>query len=143
MDEYNESIMVAMLPTTNDWCKIELPHTTLVYAGEIKDSSVTEFNKMAKEVSDLAVLSRPLAIDTFGIEVFGNEEKVDVIRLLATPELMAIRNTLVKYDVSEHPFHPHVTVGPVGSANYPIPTRLFFDRFLIKYGQESMVFKLR
>ena len=27
-DDFPESVMIALLPITTDWCKIELPHMT-------------------------------------------------------------------------------------------------------------------
>ncbi len=48
MNDFQDSVMVALLPTTSEWCHIELPHMTLVYAGEKKNLKATAFNDLAK-----------------------------------------------------------------------------------------------
>jgi hypothetical protein len=41
MSEFDSSVMVALLPTTTYWCHQELPHVTLIYAGQIPDLKPT------------------------------------------------------------------------------------------------------
>lgn len=142
MTEFENDVMVALLPTTTDWCKIELPHLTLVYAGTTDKLSVGTYNEMAKTVSSVAMLSGTIGLRTHGVEVFGEEKKVDVIRLKPTAALWSMRNLLSQWDRSEHPFRPHVTVGPQGSTDMPIPSYLTFDRLSVHWGEEQMTFRL-
>lgn len=115
MDDFSNSVMVALLPTSREWCKVDLPHLTLVFAGEISDHSPTDFNAMAKDACTIASIAKPTRVRVLGPEVFGDQEKVDVLRLELTTELLAMRTIVDHWDVSEYPFRPHVTVGPVGT----------------------------
>lgn len=143
MEDYSGSVMIALLPITSDWCKIELPHLTLVYCGETKDLNPTDFNDIAKDASMLATLSTPLTLRVMGVELFGrgDEEKVDVLRLQATPDLMAMRRAVEKWNSSEYPFKPHCTIGPQGSFIDP-PRYLAFNRILVGWGEETITFSI-
>ena len=143
MADENKSAMVALLPTTSDWCRIELPHLTIVYAGEIKNLKPTDFNSMGKLASSISILMPPLKLKVTGIEIFGDDEKVDVLRLLPSAELLAIRQMLESWDVSDFMFRPHSTIGPTGFTNKPIPDSLVFDRILVAFGDESLTFWLK
>lgn len=148
MDDHKESAMIALLPTTTEWCHIELPHMTLVYAGETKDLNPTAFNELAKDAASIAMVTEPILLKTNGIEIFGNwsdksEDKVDVIRLEPTPALWAMRRFVEQWNKSEHPFNPHVTIGPTGIYNDIIPTHLAFDRILVGWGNDYMTFWLK
>lgn len=142
-DDFSDSVMIALLPITSEWCRIELPHLTLVYAGEVKDLKPTSFNELAKDASMLAALSNPLTLRVMGVEVFGDwgSEKVDVLRLQSTPELQAMRRAVERWNASEFPFRPHVTVGPTGTY-VEAPRYVAFNRIMVAWGKESLVFSL-
>lgn len=144
MDEFQKSVMIALLPTSTEWCTIDLPHLTLVYAGEIGDGlTASDFNAMAKDASSLAMLAPPIALKVMGIEVFGDEKPVDVLRLAPTPEIQAMYNMVAEWDDNEFEFNPHVTIGPVGSRPEFPPMYLEFDRVLLAWGDEQLTFWLR
>ncbi len=148
MDDNNDSVMIALLPTTSEWCRIELPHLTLVYVGLKKDLKPTVFNELAKDAASIAMLSDPITLKVLGFEIFGgwkeNEDKVDVLRLQPSPELSAMRRTVERWNGSEYPFNPHVTIGPTGSFNSsPTPSYLAFNRIMVGWGKESLTFWLK
>lgn len=147
MDDNKGSAMIALLPITTDWCRIELPHLTLVYAGEIEDLQPGQFNEMAKDASALAMLSNSIHLKTKGTDVFGGEgeEKVDVIKLQPSSELWAMRRAVENWDESEFPFNPHVTIGPIGSSMSleMMPGYIAFDRIMVAWGDEYLTFWLK
>lgn len=143
MQDHRDSVMIALLPITNDWCQIECPHMTLVYAGETKDLQEGAFNELAKDACSLAMLSNYLYLRVMGIEVFGDEEKVDVLRILPSPELLAMRRAVESWNASAHPFRPHATIGPAGSFVGELPRHLVFDRIMVGWGDEQLTFWLK
>lgn len=145
MQDYNDSVMIALLPITTDWCKIRLPHMTLVYCGEIKDRKPGDFNDMAKDASALAAMSSPMMLKVTGVEVFGEDtDKVDVLRLQLTPELAAMRRFVEHWNMSQHPgFKPHCTIGMAGEPHGPLPNYLAFDRLCVYWGEEMINFNLK
>ncbi len=142
MDDFSGSVMIALLPTTNDWCRIELPHMTLVYVGEIEDLKPTVFNELAKDVSMLAALTNPITLKVMGVEIFGDEDKVDVLRLQTTPEVGAMRRAVEHWNASEYPFRPHATIGPTGSS-IENPGYITFNRLMVGWGKEALTFWLK
>lgn len=143
MLEVEKSVMIALLPTIADWCRLELPHMTLVYAGEIPDLKPTDHNEMAKMALSIAMICGPITLHVFTTDVFGDgQDKVDVLRLKTTPELLAMRQMVERWNASEHPFNPHVTVGPVGSITDLIPAAIRFDRIMVAWGDDQLVYKL-
>lgn len=149
MDPNSDGVMIALLPINSDWCKIECPHMTLVYAGKIGDQKADAFNALAKDASMLASLSRPITLRTAGAEIFGDtlakaygEDKVDVIKLQPSPELLAMRRVVESWNASEFPFNPHVTVGPAGSLLPEMPTHIAFNKIMVGWGPEQLVFSL-
>lgn len=146
--EFKQSAMIALLPMTTDWCKINLPHMTLVYAGELENLSPGSFNELAKDACSLALVGRPLTLEVTGKEVFGNwtdnpNDQVDVFRLRPTQELLAMRRFVERWNASEHPFNPHVTIGPTNQNGYVEQPRLLaFDRILVGWGEEYLTFRL-
>ncbi len=146
MDDNNDSVMIALLPTTSEWCRIELPHLTLVYAGLKKDLKPTAFNELAKDAASIAMLSDPITLKVLGFEIFGgwkeNEDKVDVLRLQPSPELSAMRRTVERWNASEHLFKPHATIGPTGSY-VEMPSHLIFNRIMVGWGDENITFWLK
>lgn len=146
MQDYSDGVMIALLPTDSSWCELDLPHMTLVYAGTVDDLSPNDFNELGKAASNLAVLSKPIVVSVTKVDVFGNGEKVDVLRLKPTPELLAMRAAVEAWNASEFPFRPHVTIGPEGSSISKrdiLPRLVRFDRILVQFGEESLTFGLR
>lgn len=142
-----DASMIALLPMTTDWCRQDLPHMTLVYAGPIEGQSPSMFNELAKDAASLAMLSRPLQLRVKGVEELGPEgERVDVLMLDPTPELLAMRHQVKGWNASEFKdFKPHATIGPVGSRNTLeyVPSALAFDRIYVGWGNESLTFNMR
>lgn len=145
MSESEEGVMIALLPTTNDWCKIDVPHMTLVYAGKKKDLSPSVFNELGKDACSIASLSGPIGLRVTGVDVMGGEgeDKVNVLTLMPSPELWAMRRQLEKWNASEHPFKPHATIGPVEPFIQNNPGYLTFDRIAVGWGGEYLTFWLR
>lgn len=144
MEDFSDHVMIALLPITTDWCHIEKPHMTLVYAGRIDDQPRDGFNQMAKDASSIAAVFRPMTLRVLGKDIFGDEEdKVDVFLLEKTPELEAMQHFVDIYNASEHLFRPHVTIGPAGQ-HYEIPPRFIaFDRIQVSWGKEDLTFWLK
>jgi len=142
-DDFSKSVMVALLPTTNDWCKIELPHLTLVYAGELPDLKPSVFNELSKVASDISATSSPLTLKIVGTKVFGDVSKVDVLEIAPSPQLLLMRKQLEEWDASTFPFSPHCTIGPEDSAPEELPLTLTFDRILVGWGKEYLTFWLK
>lgn len=134
--------MIAFLPVDGSWCKQPLPHLTLVYAGSMIDLPITAFNDLAKDAITVSRTMRPFSLDVLGVEVFGEEEKVDVLRLSETPRLQTARRLVEKWNASEHPFNPHCTVGPEGSAEGNLPTVLYFNQIAVAWGNRVLNFQL-
>lgn len=145
MDDYRNSVMVALLPMFAPWAKVALPHLTLAYVGEKSDLKPTEFNHLAKATADIAMSHRPIQLLVSGYDRFGEEPaKVDVVKLRPTPELMAIHRRVASWDMgSTFPFNPHVTVGPVGSLDGSVPPVILFDRVMVCWGEEELNFWLK
>lgn len=137
MEDHSQSVMIALLPVTSEWCYIDLPHMTLVYAGEINDLNPSDYNDLGKDVLDISREYPPLSLDVVGIDVFGDEEPVDVLLLEQSQQLMEMRSKVGKWNASEHEFNPHATVGPVGSLQGNIPNALIFDRVLLGWGDRG------
>lgn len=145
MDDFTNSVMIALLPVTTDWCRIELPHMTLVYCGEMKDLSDSDYNKLAKDTASLAMMTRPLTLTVNEVKVFGDQDKVDVLSLRPSSELEAMRHVVEGWNKSEFPFIPHVTMGPVGTRMLvpSIPESITFDRLMVGWGEERLTFWLK
>jgi 2'-5' RNA ligase len=139
----NTGVMLAFLPTNGDWCRQPLPHMTLVYAGTIDDVSYTAFGDLCKDALTVArMLRRGFLLDVTGVEQFGDEQRVDVLKLQETPELLTARKIVEYWNASEHPFNAHATIGPEGSAEGELPTQLYFDRILASWGPKNLTFRL-
>lgn len=143
----SNGVMIGLLPITNDWCKIEVPHMTLVYAGKTDDLPATAFNDVAKDASSLALICNPLYLRVTGVATFGkgndDDPLVDVFTLLPSPELWAMRRAVEKWNASEFPFKPHVTIGPTGGYIENRPMSLAFDRVCVGWGDEYLTFNMR
>lgn len=138
-----EGVMLAFLPTTADWCKAELPHMTLVYVGTIDKLKLSDYNTLAKDAASIAMITNRFALKVTGTEIFGDEEKVNVLRFQITPELIAIRRFVEYWNASKHPFRPHSTIGPATHFIDIIPPYVSFDRIMVGWGEESMTFWLK
>jgi 2'-5' RNA ligase len=139
----SEGVMIALLPSSSEWCKIELPHLTLVYAGSKNDLRPTDFNELAKDAAMLAALSFGIGLRVIAQEPFGTNGEVTAFRLQPTTELWAMRRAVEHWNKSEHPFNPHVTIGPVGTFVEVVPRAIYFDRVYVGWGEESLTFFLR
>lgn len=148
MDKNTDSVMIALLPITSDWCHIDLPHLTLVYAGKAEDLQPGDFNKLAKDACSLSMMTRPITLRVLSREQFGNwstdpEDAVDVYRLQPTSELLAMRHFVDSWNASEHPFNPHVTIGRPNAVVEVPPTYVAFDRICVGWGSEYLTFWLK
>ncbi len=143
MNDFNDSVMVALLPTTSEWCRIDLPHLTLVYAGQRQNLKPTSFNELAKDAASISMLTMPIFLKVMGVEIFGDEDKVDVLRLQPSPELLSMRRVLESWNASEYSFNPHVTIGPTGSFFENPPGHISFNRVMVQWGKESLTFWLK
>ncbi len=143
MQSVSNSVMVALLPTTTDWCNIELPHMTLVYAGELDSLDSKAFNELATKVISIGLSFNPVNLDVLGVETFGKkDEKVDVLRLTSSSDLLTMRKIVDEWNASEFPFNPHATIGPIGTLKESPPSKLTFDRVGLFWGEDSTVLKL-
>lgn len=145
MDRHNDGVMVCLLPVTQDWSLLDVPHMTLVYVGKKQDLKASTFNDLAKDAASIAMLSSSITLKVLAKEVFGgdDEDKVDVWRLQPSPEVWAMRRTLEAWNASEFPFNPHVTIGPVGSLVENVPSFIAFNRIMVGWGDETLTFWLK
>lgn len=142
MDEYQESVMVALLPDVTDWSTLKLPHITLVYAGEIPDIPSHTRYELTKAAYALATKYPPQMLDVLGFDIFGEgESMVDVLLLRPTDELDAMYDVLEPWNKSKHPFNPHATVGPLGSLKDDSPTKMYCPRILVSWGTDNISFR--
>lgn len=154
-----EHAMIAFLPTNGDWCKQDLPHMTLVYAGKVDELSPGDFNAMGKDAISAGRLTGSFVLPVTGVEEFGDEtEKVDVLTLHPNSQLLAARRLVEHWNRSQFKdFKPHATIGPAGSASEQVtdffkqvginrtvtlPSQLFFNRVGVFWGSRSLVFSL-
>lgn len=138
----SSGVMIAFLPTTSAWCNQELPHMTLVYAGTVENRSPSDYNSLAKDAASIAMLTRPFAAEVEKVDIFGDDEKVNVLKFRMTPELKALRSYVYRWNQSEYPFNPHATIGPVNDGLGPVPEVVYFDRIMVGWGEDSMTFNL-
>lgn len=143
----SDGVMIAFLPMNSDWSKVDLPHMTLVYAGSKADMTPTDFNNLCKDAASLALLANPFYLVSRGIQQMGpDNDRVNVLALQATPDLWAMRRYVEKWNKSDFPFSPHVTIGPVSPLTSFIdgaPRSVGFDRMYVGFGDESLTFNLR
>lgn len=159
--------MVAYLPENGSWCKQDLPHMTLVYAGPVEDLSESDLNSMGKDAISAARITGPFSLPVISVEQMGEgEEAVDALLFHPTPQLLLARSLVVKWNKSQYTdFKPHATIGPVGSAfsdtvsyvddgstasgyreydrryvSESLPDRLYFNRIAVVWGDKKLVF---
>jgi 2'-5' RNA ligase len=135
-------VMIAFLPNPTNWYKgPDFAHLTLIYAGDITDLPVSAFNELAKDAITVARTMPPFSLDVVGVDVLGDEEKVDVLTLKPIPELLRARDLVEHWNGSQHKdFIPHVTVGPEGSAEGSLPVKLYFDQLMVAWGNRQLLF---
>lgn len=144
MPDTNTNVMIALLPINSDWCRIELPHLTLVSAGEMKDLKPSALNALAKDAASIAMLARPLTLQVLGRDRFGqDDEAVDVLKLRKSTSLEAMRNFVESWNASQYPFNPHVTIGPPGTMIESIPSFIAFDRVMLAWGDDHITFLMQ
>jgi 2'-5' RNA ligase len=143
MDQHKDSVMIALLPITTDWCKIELPHLTLVYAGESKDLPYQSYVELTKDASSLAAMNRPLALEVSGEDLFGPERDTSVLTLRPSIQLKAMRHFVERWNKSEFDFNPHVTVGGTTDRADPVPAIIAFDRVYVGWGGSGLSFSMK
>lgn len=143
--QYGQGVMIALLPMSAEWSKLEVPHLTLVYAGESSDLPETAFNELAKDAAMLAMMNRVIQLRVMGRDQFGGdgEEKVDVLRLQPSSELWAMRRAVERWNASQHPFAPHCTIGPAGTFIEMTPSYIAFDKLCVGWGDEYLTFNMK
>lgn len=155
--------MIAFLPTNAYWCRQDFPHLTLVFAGDIEDRPLSEFNEMAKDAISAARITKSFSLNVTGVDTLGDEgEEVDVLLLYPTPQLLLAYNLVSgRWEKSEFKgnYLPHATIGPAGSAyaqsplNFTdeysykerrntLPSSIYFDRLAVCWGDTKMIFSL-
>ena len=141
----SDGVMIAFLPTAADWSKTNIPHMTLVYAGSKADLSPTDFNNICKDASSLALLASPFYLVAKGVQQLGPpDDRVSVLALQPTPDLWAMRKFVEKWNKSEFPFSPHISIGPATDfIDGGTPRSVGFDRLYVGYGDENVTFNLR
>lgn len=139
-------MMIAYLPADPNpaWCLQDLPHMTLVYAGQSEDHPPSFFNELTKEALTVARQFGGFVLDVTGIEEYGEgADAVDVLELYPTPQLLMARRVVEKYNASSYKdFKPHATIGPAGSANQlsSIPSRIAFHTLGVFDGTRKITF---
>lgn len=159
-----DEAIIAFLPEEGSWCKEDFPHMTLVYGGPIADLQDTDLSALAKDGLSAARITGPFGLDVTGVEEWGTDEKIDVLTLYPTPQLLLARNMVKHWEKSEFKdFKPHATIGPAGSAfasdvpyydyskevsesryqqmkRSTLPDRLYFNRIAICWGDKRLIF---
>ncbi len=146
-NEYNDTVMIALLPKEAPWCKIELPHLTLVYGGKTFDAPIGFEGTIAKMGKTLSEGFYPQLVKVLWHSVFGEtpDDLVDVFEVAISPDLRAMRKLVEPANRSEYTnFAPHVTVGPKGSYHMgdPMPETILFDRLHVLYGTKDTTYDL-
>lgn len=154
-----DDAMIAFLPSDGTWCKQDLPHMTLVFCGPIVDLQETDLNLMGKDAISVARITNCFSLNVTGVEEWGESERVDVLTLFPTPQLILARKLVEHWSKDGFPeYKPHATIGPAGSAlamdapNYnqgfapsrrsTLPSVIYFDRIAACWGDKKLVFNL-
>jgi 2'-5' RNA ligase len=163
----SDGVMIAYLPENGAWCKQDLPHMTLVYAGTLEEFNPSDLNALGKDAISAARVTGPFSLPVTSVEQFGeDEEALDVLVFYPTPQLILARNIVERWNKSQHAeFKPHAAIGPVGSAfsdkvgyvddgssaneyreydrryiRQSLPDRLYFNRIAVCWGDKKLVF---
>lgn len=141
MAEHDDKVMIALLPTTTFWCRIDLPHLTLVYAGDVTNLTQDDKSSMAKTVADIAKSFNPVPAVVLGTNVFGEgEEMVEVLELKLNEQLDVMRSMVQHWNASQYTeFKPHVTVGDLKFHGSLVPNIITFDRIGLFWGSDSPI----
>lgn len=145
MSDYDSSIMIALLPDKAGWVKQDLPHLTVVYAGEIPDAKRSLFGEMVSETTALGLSINPMRLWSSGVKQFGEgDERVDVLTFETSPELLYVRQRVEKWSKSQYVnYNPHVTIGPVGSSEIEkLPRTVVFNKLLLAWGDRHFRYDL-
>lgn len=144
-NDYGDGVMIALVPTTDHWCKIRCPHMTLVYAGSIEELKAGDFNALAKDACSIAMVTNPITLRVTGVDVFGTDPdpKVDVLKLQPNQELLSLRHMVDDWNASEYGFEPHCTIGPAGGYTQEPPYALTFDKVMVGWGDQQLVFRMK
>lgn len=147
MDEHSDDIMIALLPKEAPWCKIDLPHMTLVYGGEVATAPMGFDSKIADVSKKLAESFYPQLVRVLWPTVLGDspDSLVDVFELEISPDLRAMRKMVESFNRSEYTtFVPHVTIGPKDTYHKgdPMPETILFDRLFVSYGTNDTTYVL-
>lgn len=146
MDTNSEAVMIALLPTRTDWCQINYPHMTLVYAGQFPDMQDSQFNAIAKDALSLAMTTGPFRLPVTGVEIFGDDTdgKVNVLTLMPSAKLLTMRKFVEPWNGSSHKdFKPHATIGPATNPlPQDLPGMLFFDSISVSWGTVRLTWPL-
>jgi 2'-5' RNA ligase len=148
MLNFNDKVMVALLPGP-EWARPdgELSHLTLVYAGKQDDNTLLSLDALSKMALSLALQNSPVVLPVLTKDVFGDgtddSPKVDVIRFHTTLGLIRMREALQSWNASQHPFTPHMTVGPEGSWQGDLPFSITFDRVAFCNGDQHQEFRMK
>jgi 2'-5' RNA ligase len=148
MLQFNDSVMVALLPGPNVVrADGELPHLTLVYAGKQDTNSHMSLDALSKVALSLALQNAPVTLPVLTKDVFGDgtdgDPKVDVIRFHTTLGLIRMREAVQSWNASQHPFTPHMAVGPEGSWQGDLPFSVTFDQVAFCNGDQHQEFRMR
>lgn len=154
----SDDLMIAYLPVDGSWCKQDFPHMTLAWGGPIGDRGEDQFNAMAKDAISAARITGTFNLNVTGVEEWGETERVDVLTLYPTPQLLLARKIVESWDATDFSeFKPHATIGPAGSAaaiveNPPLygegyrrqalPTRLYFNKIAACWGDKRLIFNI-
>lgn len=139
-DGYDDSIMVALLPKGETGSKLELPHLTVIYGGEIPEMTAREtFDLIGTFISVMDGTPIP-PLKVTGLEIFGDDEKVEVLTFASNPELDRLRTIFEPHHKSQYKeFKPHLTMGPVGSVrNKNLPDTVEFNRLILAFGDRKI-----
>jgi 2'-5' RNA ligase len=142
----DNGVMIAFLPSQDsaEYSTLEVPHMTLVYAGQRDDLSPNDYSALAKDAAAISMFTPPFTLVTTGVDIFGDDtERVKVLKFRPTPELLAMRRFVEHWNKSEHPFTPHSTIGPFNTDLAFVPRAVFFDKITMGWGKEYLTFSLR
>lgn len=133
---------ISLIPAfPEEWASsVDFPHMTLVYAGESLDAA--SFNELSKDAAMLAAFVNPIRLVVSGLDRFGSDQEVEVLRLRPTWELWSMRRAVEKWNKSEFEFKPHVTVGPVGTQLEYVPRAVRFNAIAATWGNTILPFRL-
>jgi hypothetical protein len=154
----SDDAMIAFLPVDGSWCKQDFPHMTLVWGDSIDNLQPSDFNALAKDAISITRMTGSFNLSVVGVDELGEGmDKVDVLTLYPTPQLLLARNIVEHWDKSGFDFNPHATIGPAGSAaaiveatpvysegyrRQALPTKLYFNRVAACWGDKRMIFNI-